>query len=184
MGYEDAAALHQPRTASCRAPAAPLRSCRPPSRRAGAGRGPSADDRGLSARRLRRRDHLGRNRPRAGTDELNARRGSAGRSRHLARIVFVMPRLALLASLLLVASTLRADCIANGHYTIVGNASPQIGTRFPYTEDLVHHLDDRPVGARTLVTYSSDLHWTKIQSGCAEFADQNVSASAPVNVLL
>lgn len=102
----------------------------------------------------------------------------------LARIVFVMPRLALLAALSLAAVPALADCIANGHYTIVGNAAPQIGTRFPYTEDLVHHLDDRPVGARTLVAYSSDLHWTKIQSGCAEFSEQNVSASAPVNVQL
>jgi hypothetical protein len=95
-----------------------------------------------------------------------------------------MPRLALLVSLLLAAAPAFADCIANGHYTVVGSAAPETGTRFPYTEDLVHHLDDRPVGARTLVTYSSDLHWTKIQSGCAEFAEQNVSAAVPVNVLL
>jgi hypothetical protein len=102
----------------------------------------------------------------------------------LARIVLVMPRLALAAALLLAAAPLFADCIGNGHYTIVAGAQPERGTRFPYTEDLVHHLDDRPVGARMLVSYSPDLHWVKIQSGCAEFAEQNVSASAPVNLLL
>lgn len=95
-----------------------------------------------------------------------------------------MPRLALLVSLFLAAGPAFGDCIANGHYTVVGSAAPQTGTRFPYTEDLVHHLDDRPVGARLLVTYNPDLHWTKIQSGCAEFAEQNVSVQAPVNVLL
>ena len=95
-----------------------------------------------------------------------------------------MPRLALAAALLLAAAPLFADCIGNGHYTIVAGAQPERGTRFPYTEDLVHHLDDRPVGARMLVNYSADLHWVKIQSGCAEFAEQNVSASAPVNLLL
>jgi hypothetical protein len=95
-----------------------------------------------------------------------------------------MPRLAFLAALFLAAAPALADCIANGHYTIVGSATPQRGTRFPYTEDLVHHLDDRPVGARLQVAYTSDLRWTKIQSGCAAFAEQNVSASAPVNLML
>lgn len=95
------------------------------------------------------------------------------------------PRLAgLAAALLLAAAPLAADCIGNGHYTIVGNAKPQRGTAFPYTEDLVHHLDDRPVGARAPVAYSPDLHWVKIQSGCAEFSEQNVSASAPINLML
>jgi len=95
-----------------------------------------------------------------------------------------MPRLAVLAALLLAAAPAFADCIGNGHYTIVGSARPQRGTPFPYTEDLVHHLDDRPVGARTEVTFNPDLRWTKIQSGCADFAEQNVSASAPVNLML
>jgi len=95
-----------------------------------------------------------------------------------------MPRLAILAALLLAAAPALADCIGNGHYTIVASATPQRGTPFPYTEDLVHHLDDRPVGARTVVAYSSDLHWVKIQSGCAEFSEQNISASAPINVML
>src|SRR5437763_15315015 len=95
-----------------------------------------------------------------------------------------MPRLALLAALSLAAAPALADCIANGHYTIVGSAQPQRGTRFPYTEDLVHHLDDRPVGARMVVNYNADLRWVKIQSGCADFAEQNVSASAPVNLML
>src|ERR1043165_3918061 len=95
-----------------------------------------------------------------------------------------MPRLALAASLFLAAPPRVADCIGNGHYTIVASAQPQRGTRFPYTEDLVHHLDDRPVGARMVVNYTPDLHWVKIQSGCAECAEQNVSASAPVNLLL
>jgi hypothetical protein len=94
------------------------------------------------------------------------------------------PRFAVAVVLLLAAVPALADCIGNGHYTIVGSATPQRGTRFPYTEDLVHHLDDRPVGARTQVAYSSDMRWVKIQSGCAEFAEQNVSASAPVNVML
>jgi hypothetical protein len=93
-------------------------------------------------------------------------------------------RLSLAAALLFAAASLLADCIDNGHYTIVGSAAPQRGTRFPYTEDLVHHLDDRPVGARTQVTYSGDLRWVKIQSGCASFSEQNVSASAPVNLML
>ena len=81
-----------------------------------------------------------------------------------------MPRLAVLAALLLAAAPAFADCIGNGHYTIVGSARPQRGTPFPYTEDLVHHLDDRPVGARTEVTFNPGLRWTKIQSGCADFA--------------
>src|SRR5438128_2587504 len=103
---------------------------------------------------------------------------------HLGAYRVCMPRLALLAALLLAAAPTLADCIGNGHYTIVGSARPQRGTAFPYTEDLVHHLNDRPVGARTEVTFNPDLRWTKIQSGCADFGEQNVSASAPVNLML
>ena len=95
-----------------------------------------------------------------------------------------MTRLTLAAALLLLAASALADCIDNGHYTVVASAQPQRGTPFPYTEDLVHHLNDLPVGARMVVNYSSDLHWVKIQSGCATFAEQNVSASTPVNLLL
>jgi len=95
-----------------------------------------------------------------------------------------MRRLGLAALFLAAAAPAFADCIGNGHYTIVESAQPQRGTRFPYTEDLVHHLDDRPVGARTVVAYNPDLHWVKIQSGCSDFSEQNVSASAPVNLLL
>src|ERR1051325_87045 len=94
------------------------------------------------------------------------------------------PRALIVAAFALAALPAAADCIGNGHYTIVASAQPERGTPFPYTEDLVHHLDDRPVGARMLVSYSPDLRWVKIQSGCAEFAEQNVSASAPVNLLL
>jgi hypothetical protein len=87
-------------------------------------------------------------------------------------------------ALLLVAAPAFADCIGNGHYTIVGTIRPQRGTRFPYTEDLVHHADDRPVGARLEVRYRDDLRWVKIQSGCADYAERNVSAAVPVNLLL
>jgi len=76
------------------------------------------------------------------------------------------------------------DCIDNGHYTIVSVANPMMGTRFPYTEDLVHHTTDRPVGDQITVAYRDDLRWTKIQSGCASFGEYNVSASTPVNLLL
>ena len=78
----------------------------------------------------------------------------------------------------------RADCIDNGHYTIAALAMPLMGTRYPYTEDLVHHGTDAPVGDDLVVEYHDDLRWTKIQSGCAAFGEYNVAASTPVNLLL
>lgn len=77
----------------------------------------------------------------------------------------------------------RADCIDNGHYTVAGGAQ-LAGTRYPYTEDLVHHAGDVPVGDGVVVEYHDDLRWTKIQSGCAAFGEYNVAASTPVNLLL
>ncbi|HWS72521.1 MAG TPA: hypothetical protein VN605_10425 [Thermoanaerobaculia bacterium] len=78
----------------------------------------------------------------------------------------------------------RAECIDNGHYTIAALAEPMVGTRYPYTEDLVHHGTDAPVGDDLVVEYHDDLRWTKIQSGCAAFGEYNVVASTPVNLLL
>src|ERR1044072_1459838 len=94
------------------------------------------------------------------------------------------PGLLLLCLLLFTALPIFGDCIGNGHYTVVGSADPPVGTRFPYTEDLVHHMTDLPVGEHVEVAYASDLHWTKIQSGCASFGEQNIYAAVPVNVML
>jgi hypothetical protein len=85
------------------------------------------------------------------------------------------PLLLLLVCLL--APLLRADCIGYGHYTI--DSAP-----FPYTEDLVHHADDLPVGDPVTVRYREDLAWTKIQGGCTMLDERNVRASVAVNVLL
>jgi hypothetical protein len=84
----------------------------------------------------------------------------------------------------LAARLLHADCIANGHYTIVGNAVPLIGTRYPYTEDLASRRDALPVPALLTVGYHRDGRWTKIQTGCASSRERNVSASTAVNLLL
>src|SRR5207253_8005108 len=78
----------------------------------------------------------------------------------------------------------RAQCIDNGHYTIAALGDPMLGTRYPYTEDLVHHRTDAPVGDDLVVEYRDDLRWTKIQSGCAAFGEYNIAASTPVNLLL
>jgi hypothetical protein len=83
----------------------------------------------------------------------------------------------------LCAGGARADCIDNGHYTVAGGLWP-IGTRYPYTEDLVHHGNDSPVGDELVVEYHDDLRWVKIQSGCEAFGEYNVAASTPVNLLL
>jgi hypothetical protein len=91
---------------------------------------------------------------------------------------------ALTLALCAAAGVARADCIDNGHYTIAALAEPLTGTRYPYTEDLVHHGSDVPVGDDLVVAYHDDLHWTKIQSGCAAFGEYNVAASAPINLLL
>jgi hypothetical protein len=89
-----------------------------------------------------------------------------------------------LSLLLLLAMPAVADCIANGHYTIVGNYDPMIGTAFPYTEDLASARNQTPVAAPLVVQHYDDLRWTKVQTGCASFAEQNVSASTPVNLML
>jgi hypothetical protein len=83
-----------------------------------------------------------------------------------------------------VATTLLADCLDNGHATIVAAWDPVSGTRYPYTEDLVHHTTDQPVGDVVTISYRDDLQWTKIQSGCASFGEYNINASGPVNLLL
>jgi hypothetical protein len=90
----------------------------------------------------------------------------------------------LIAALLLFPPTATADCIANGHYTIAAASQPLTGTRFPYTEDLVHGPGDTPVGARVVVAFHDDLRWVKLQSGCAAFGERNLLMSGPSNVLL
>src|SRR5258707_4576060 len=92
----------------------------------------------------------------------------------------------LFALLLLSAArpALLADCIANGHYTIVGNAMPLLGTRYPSTEDLASRRDAVPVPALVVVGYHQDGRWTKIQAGCTSSRERNVSASTAVNMLL
>jgi hypothetical protein len=91
---------------------------------------------------------------------------------------------ALLFLVPLAARSLSGDCVDNGHATIAAAWDPVSGTRYPYTEDLVHHTTDKPVGDVVTIGYHDDLHWTKIQSGCAAFGEYNVNASGPVNVLL
>src|SRR6202171_5314045 len=95
-----------------------------------------------------------------------------------------MPRHLLLAVLLLAAAPAGADCIANGHFTIVGNAEPLLGTRYPYTEDLASRPDALPVPATFSVAHHEDGRWTKIQSGCTSSEERNISASTSVNLLL
>ncbi len=82
------------------------------------------------------------------------------------------------------APPLAGDCIDNGHATIAAAWNPISGTRYPYTEDLVHHTTDKPVGDLIAIGYHEDLRWTKIQSGCASFGEYNVNASGPMNLLL
>lgn len=88
------------------------------------------------------------------------------------------------ALFLFAAAMLRGDCIANGHFTIVGNAAPLVGTRFPYTEDLASRSDGVPIPALVPVAFHDDGRWTKIQTGCTSSGERNVSASAAVNLLL
>jgi hypothetical protein len=90
----------------------------------------------------------------------------------------------LLLLLMLVVSSSYADCIDNGHYTIAATTNPLTGGRYPYTEDLTHHLNDKPVGGEVTVAYRADGAWTKLQSGCASFDEKNISAAGPVNLLL
>ncbi len=85
---------------------------------------------------------------------------------------------------LIAAIPLAADCIANGHYTVVGSASPLLGTRYPYTEDLASRSDALPIPSALTVPYHADGRWTKIQTGCASSDERNVAASAPVHLLL
>lgn len=77
-----------------------------------------------------------------------------------------------------------ADCIDNGHYTIATTSAPLSGGRYPYTENLTHHLTDTPVGGEVSVAYDAGGGWTKLQSGCASYDEKNIIAAGPVNVLL
>jgi hypothetical protein len=95
-----------------------------------------------------------------------------------------MRTLLLTAITLLTAAAAQADCIGFGHFTIVNTAAPLTGTRFPYTEDLASRADGVPVRANFSVGFHSDLHWTKIQTGCVASSEHNVNASTPVNLLL
>ena len=88
-----------------------------------------------------------------------------------------MRRLLLLAVLSLLGAPLTADCIGNGHYTLGAS-------RFPYTEDLVHHPDDTPVGDPQTIRFDELLRWTKIQGGCTSHDEKNIRATTDVNVLL
>src|SRR6266550_8558254 len=81
-------------------------------------------------------------------------RGYLGRFRGVKRSKGVRT---LVAVLLLFASPLAADCIANGHYTL--GASP-----FPYTEDLTRPWST-PLHDGMWVGDSGD--WTLIQTACS-----------------
>jgi hypothetical protein len=95
-----------------------------------------------------------------------------------------MPRLLLVAVFLLAAMPAGADCIANGHFTIISNAVPLLGTRFPYTEDLASRRDAQPIPSSFTVSHHEDGRWTKIQTGCVSSGERNISASTAVNLLL
>jgi hypothetical protein len=84
----------------------------------------------------------------------------------------------------LLAAAASAACLSNGHYTMVASPAPLAGTEYPYTEDLASRPDQLPIGDGLVVAYHDDLRWTKIQTGCADSGEQNVIASADVNLLL
>jgi hypothetical protein len=79
--------------------------------------------------------------------------------------------------LLLHPPALRGNCIAEGHYALGWTLRPLTGTPFPYTEDITHVPSNAPVGGHLTVSYHSDLRWTRIQSGCAEYGETNINAS-------
>jgi hypothetical protein len=98
-------------------------------------------------------------------------RGYLGRIRRVKRSNGM--RNALVATLfVLLASPLAADCIANGHYSLVASA-------FPYTEDLTHP-GSAPVHDGVWIPNSDD--WTLIQTACSD--ETNVNASTDVSLLV
>lgn len=97
-------------------------------------------------------------------------RGYLGRFRTVKRSIIVRPILA--ALLLLGASPLAADCIANGHYTLAASA-------FPYTEDLTRPASE-PLHDGMWAGTTDD--WTLIQTACSERT--NVNASVDVTLLV
>src|SRR5258708_8446490 len=92
-----------------------------------------------------------------------------------------MYRCALAAILLFSATPLAADCIANGHYTIVGSAVPLLGTRYPYTEDLASRADALPVPSLVPPSFHDDDPSTKIQPRRPSSATPNVRAPTPLH---
>jgi len=74
--------------------------------------------------------------------------------------------------LLLAASPLLADCIANGHYSLASSA-------FPYTEDLTRPTS-QPLHDGMWVADEND--WTLVQTACSERT--NVNASVDVTLLV
>jgi hypothetical protein len=97
-------------------------------------------------------------------------RGYLGRIRAVKRKHIV--RAVLGALLLLAASPLIADCIANGHYTLASS-------QYPYTEDLTRPSSE-PVPSGLWVSAEND--WTLLQTACSE--QTNVNASTAVALLI
>jgi len=81
-------------------------------------------------------------------------------------------RAVLATLLLLAASPLLADCIANGHYSLASSA-------FPYTEDLTRPTS-QPLHDGMWVADGND--WTLVQTACSERT--NVNASVDVTRLV
>jgi hypothetical protein len=77
-----------------------------------------------------------------------------------------------------------AGCIDQGHYAIVAHSGTLKGTPWPYSEDLASRQDQLPVGDPVVIAYDAKLPWTKIQSGCASYAERNVYASEDVSLVL
>ncbi|HYR29872.1 MAG TPA: hypothetical protein VEU30_15485 [Thermoanaerobaculia bacterium] len=94
-----------------------------------------------------------------------------------------MTRAAWVLSLLLTVSV-SADCIEQGHYAIVAHAGTLRGTAWPYSEDLASRSDQLPVGDPSVIAYTPDLRWTKLQTGCESYGERNVYASETVNLIL
>lgn len=76
------------------------------------------------------------------------------------------------ALILLAASPLAADCIANGHYTLAASS-------FPYTEDLTRPTS-APLASGMWVGDTDE--WTLVQTACSE--QTNVNASTDVTLLV
>ena len=94
-----------------------------------------------------------------------------------------MPRAAAILSLLLTLSA-GATCIEQGHYAILAHTGTLQGTPWPYSEDLASRSDQLPHGDPTIVGWSPELPWTKIQTGCSTYSERNVFASEEVNLIL